>query len=167
VDLLRRYTHACPALTPDEQRDLDTLARSRFASSNEPRSSRPLPGERSPPPSLKPRVVRGLPSTPGFAGSTNRDSNEQKAIPIKRSRIDEILEAEGLSGGTRRPGSASGLTPRSPQKGTIEKLYTTLTRGSVIVCLDEIGSAGGQELPLGKCIQPIRVELVGQTTPAG
>ena len=46
--------------------------------------------------------------------------NEEKGIAIKRSRIGEILQAEGLTlAHSRRPGSASGPIPPSPKKGAI------------------------------------------------
>jgi hypothetical protein len=70
---------------------------------------------------------------------------EKTGISLRRSRIDEILLAEGLR--WRRHGSKhcfervwrAGRSRVRGKKGRIETLYTAPPAGSVVVCLDEMG----------------------------
>src|SRR3712207_3557909 len=97
---------------------------------------------------------------------------EHEGIAMRRSRIDEILLAEGLR--WRRHGSkhcfervrrAGGPGVRA-KKGRVETLHTAAPQGSVVVCLDEMGplsakSYAGRELvrpqppPAGRARQEI------------
>src|SRR5438445_7700678 len=86
--------------------------------------------------------------------------NEQKAIPIRRSRIDEILRAEGLRWRHQVTWFGERVDPAFAEKrGVIETLYTDPPEGSVVVCLDEMGPQAARSYP-GQ--QPIYAEPRGQ-----
>src|SRR3954452_24824370 len=62
--------------------------------------------------------------------------NEQKGIPIKRSRIDEILQAEGLRWRHQETWFGERVDPAFAEKrGVIERLYKGPPADSVVVCL--------------------------------
>jgi transposase len=77
---------------------------------------------------------------------------EQKGLAIKRSRIDEILIAEGLHWRHQETWFGERVDPQFAEKrGALERLYTQPPEGSVVVCLDEMGpqapkATPGQEL---------------------
>src|SRR3954453_20973191 len=74
--------------------------------------------------------------------------NEQRAIPIKRSRIDEILQAEGLQWRHQETWFGERGDPAFAEKrGAIEKLYTAPPPDSVVVCLDEMGPQAAKSFP--------------------
>ncbi len=80
--------------------------------------------------------------------------NEQKKIPIKRSRIDEILLAEGLRGESRRAGSANGSIPSSPKRGGAgAALHPSAGGQGVVVCLDEMGPLPPRSRPGRRLVQ--------------
>jgi transposase len=78
--------------------------------------------------------------------------NEHKDIAIKRSRIDEILVAEGLRWRHQESWFGERVDPQFAEKrGALERLYTQPPEGAVVVCLDEMGpqapkATPGQEL---------------------
>ena len=74
--------------------------------------------------------------------------NEHKGIPIKRSRIDEILLAEGLRWRRQETWFGERVDPAlRRKKGAIETLYTAPPPGSVVVCLDEMGPESAKSFP--------------------
>jgi transposase len=80
--------------------------------------------------------------------------NEQKAIPIKRSRIDELLRAEGLQWRHQETWFGERVDPAfAEERGAIETLYTAPPADSVVVCLDEMGPQAARSYP-GQ--QPVR-----------
>src|SRR3954463_11270052 len=82
--------------------------------------------------------------------------NEEKAIPIKRSRIDELLQAEGLQWRHQETWFGERVDPAFAEKrAVIEKLYTAPPQGSVVACLDEMGPQAARSVP-GQ--QPTHVE---------
>jgi transposase len=82
--------------------------------------------------------------------------NERKAIPIKRSRIDELLRDEGLQWRHQETWFGERVDPAFAEKrGAIEELYTAPPEDSVVVCLDEMGPQAAKSFP-GQ--QPIHVE---------
>ena len=74
--------------------------------------------------------------------------NEREGIAIKRSRIDELLRAEGLR---RRKHESWFGRPGRPRvrrkKGRIEALYTAPPEGGIVVCLDEMGPESARTFP--------------------
>ena len=80
--------------------------------------------------------------------------NEERDLAIKRSRINEILVAEGLRWRTDEPGSANGWIPSSPKKGAIVTLYTAPPPGSVTVCLDQMGRNRPRASPASSSCAP-------------
>jgi transposase len=94
--------------------------------------------------------------------------NEHKAIPIKRSRIDELLRAEGLQWRHQETWFGERVDPAFAEKrGAIETLYTNPPEDSVVVCLDEMGPQAARSYP-GQ--QPVRAGPVngpGVRRPAG
>ena len=88
--------------------------------------------------------------------------NEQKTIPIKRSRIDELLQAEGLQWRHQETWFGERVDPAFAEKrGVIETLYTAPPQGSVVVCLDEMGPQAATERP-GQATDPHRAEGRGR-----
>src|SRR3954471_14118496 len=86
--------------------------------------------------------------------------DEHKAIPIKRSRIDELLRAEGLRWRHQETWFGERVDPAFAEKrGVIEKLYTDPPGDGVVVCLDEMGPQAARSFP-GQ--QPIHAEPRGQ-----
>src|SRR3954453_13904390 len=82
--------------------------------------------------------------------------NENRKIPIKRSRIDELLRAEGLQWRHQETWFGERVDPAfADKRGMIEKLYTDPPEGSVVVCLDEMGPQAARSYP-GQ--QPIHAE---------
>jgi transposase len=74
--------------------------------------------------------------------------NEHKGIPMKRSRIDEILTGEGLRWRQQETWFGERVDPAFAEKrGVIERLYTTPPQGSVVVCLDEMGPESAKSFP--------------------
>jgi transposase len=66
--------------------------------------------------------------------------SEQKEVPIKRSRIQEILVEEGLRWRSQETWFGERVDPDFAKKrGVIEQLYTAPPEGSVVVCVDEMG----------------------------
>src|SRR3954447_4883726 len=81
--------------------------------------------------------------------------NEQKAIPIKRSRIDEILQAEGLRWRHQETWFGERVDPAFAEKrGAIETLYTAPPADSVVVGLDEMGPQAAKSFPGQQPIHP-------------
>lgn len=73
--------------------------------------------------------------------------NEQRGIPIKRSRWMMCCGPKGYAGASRKPGLASGSPRTSRKKGLIERLYTDPPAQSVVVCLDEMGAEASKSCP--------------------
>jgi transposase len=74
--------------------------------------------------------------------------NEQKKIPIKRSRIGEILVAEGLRWRTQESWFGERVDPRFAEKrAVIARLYTDPPQGATVVCLDEMGPQAPKVTP--------------------
>lgn len=66
--------------------------------------------------------------------------NEQKAIPIKRSRIDELLRAEGLVWRHQETWFGERVDPAfAAKRAAIDTLDTDPPAGSAVLCLDEMG----------------------------
>jgi transposase len=79
---------------------------------------------------------------------------EHKKIPIKRTRIDEILVAEGLRWRAGDLVRREGRSRVRRQKGAIETLYTSPPDNSVVVCLDEMGPEAAKSFPGTEVIDP-------------
>jgi transposase len=95
--------------------------------------------------------------------------NEEKGLPIKRSRIDELLLAEGLCWRTQETWFGERATVEAPpdqqtaptpikeeravdpdfaqKRGAITTLYTAPPAGSVTVCLDQMGPESAKSFP--------------------
>ena len=74
--------------------------------------------------------------------------NEQKAIPIKRSRIGEILVAEGLRWRTQESWFGERVDPQFAEKrAVIARLYTDPPPGAAVLCLDEMGPQAPKVTP--------------------
>ena len=58
---------------------------------------------------------------------------------MRRSRISEILIAEGLQWRREETWFGERVDPEFAQKRAIERLDTAPPAGSVVVCLDEMG----------------------------
>ena len=66
--------------------------------------------------------------------------HEVKGIAIKRSRIGELLQAEGLRWRSQKAWFGERVDPAfAAKRGAIVTLYETPPTGSVVVCLDEMG----------------------------
>src|SRR4051794_38954518 len=61
---------------------------------------------------------------------------EAEGIAMRRSRIGEILQREGLRWRQEETWFGQRADPDFAKKGAIEKLYTAPPAGSVVVCLD-------------------------------
>jgi transposase len=94
--------------------------------------------------------------------------NEEKGIPIKRSRIDEILIAEGLRWRHQESWFGERVDPQFAEKrGALERLYTQPPEGSVVVCLDEMGPQAPKATPGQEVVRAEpRVEPEGAPRPA-
>jgi transposase len=74
--------------------------------------------------------------------------NDQKAIPIRRSRIDELLRAEGLQWRHQETWFGERVDPAFAEKrGLIETLYTDPPEGGAVICLDEMGPQAARSFP--------------------
>jgi hypothetical protein len=95
--------------------------------------------------------------------------NEERQVPIKRSRIDEVLLAAGLRWRSQETwfGERATLEADADQqarphyrkhehevdpdfaqkRGAIERLYTCPPAGSVVVCLDQMGPEAAKSFP--------------------
>jgi transposase len=95
--------------------------------------------------------------------------NEQKGIPIKRSRIDEILLAEGLRWRHQESWFGERVDPQFAEKrGAIDRLYTAEPEGSAVIDLDEMGPQAPKSIPGRELVlaEP-RVEPDSTLRPAG
>src|SRR5512135_2696571 len=95
--------------------------------------------------------------------------NEQKGIPIKRSRIDEILIDEGLCWRKHETWFGERVDPDFAEKrGVIEALYTAPPQGSVVVDLDEMGPESAKSFPGQQLVHAApQPDADGQVEPAG
>src|SRR4051794_14383607 len=74
--------------------------------------------------------------------------DEHRGIPMKRSRIDEILTDEGLRWRQQETWFGERVDPAFAEKrAIIERLYTEPPQGSVVVCLDEMGPESAKSFP--------------------
>ncbi len=74
--------------------------------------------------------------------------HEQKAIPIQRSRIDELLRAEGLVWRHQETWLGERVDPAfATKRAVIDQLYTDPPAGSTVVCLDEMGPEAAKSYP--------------------
>jgi transposase len=90
----------------------------------------------------------GLPFGCGTLDRLRAYLDEHKAIPMKRSRIDEIVTDEGPRWRQQEPWFGARVDPAFAEKrGVIERLSTKPPQGSVVVCLDEMGPESAQSFP--------------------
>jgi transposase len=95
--------------------------------------------------------------------------NEQKAIPIKRSRIDELLRAEGLVWRHQETWFGERVDPAfAAKRAAIDKLYTDPPADSTVVCLDEMGPQAAKSYPGNEPIRTAPEDGPGEARrPAG
>jgi transposase len=100
--------------------------------------------------------------------------DEHKGIPMKRSRIDEILTDEGLRWRQQEPWFGARVDPAFAEKrGVIERLSTKPPQGSVVVCLDEMGPESAQSFPGQRLVRAdprplaVRAEPLPETVAGG
>jgi transposase len=66
--------------------------------------------------------------------------HEQRGVAMRRTRVDEVLLAEGLRWRTREGWFGARVDPDfRPEKRAVVALYTAPPAGSVVICLDEMG----------------------------
>lgn len=74
--------------------------------------------------------------------------NEEKGIPIKRTRIAELLEVEGLHWRRQETWFTPPADPEfAERRERIISLYTSPPENSVVLCLDEMGPIAARSYP--------------------
>jgi transposase len=78
----------------------------------------------------------------------------EKGIGMKRSRISEILLAEGLKWRQEEAWFVRVSIPTLNVKGAIEHLHTAPPDTSVVVCVDEMGPQASKSYPGRRLVKP-------------
>ena len=107
---------------------------------------------------LSPRRCRGPPSLGLPFASWTLDRLVaylgEKGIGMKRSRVSEVLLAEGLKWRQEETWFGRGWTRSSSVKGGARAPHTAPPEGSVVVCLDEMGPQSARSYPGRRVVKP-------------
>ncbi len=79
----------------------------------------------------------------------------EKGIGMKRSRMSEVLLAEGLKWRQEETWFGTRVDPEFERKrGGLERLYTAPPEGGIVVCLDEMGPQSARSYPGRRVVKP-------------